>query len=190
MTSLPMNPLSKFGKLLARTGFAIMAVPAAAGVGATGCDDLSDIATIPLVDFQSQVQPIFDDCANCHGESGPADLDLRADEAYDNLVGVISTTNSSRLRVEPFNPDNSAVFLAVNCDSPDGPGFRMPGTTPEQRALIRDWIAQGAPAEPGSRPGAIAVPIDSTWFLGLLIAVLMLVAGAQLRRNSSIRCSL
>lgn len=182
--------MSKFGTLFAGAGFALIALPAAAGIGATGCDDLSDIAPTPLVDFQSQVQPIFDDCANCHGESGPADLDLRAGEAYDNIVGVISTTNSSRLRVDPFNPDNSAVLLAVNCDSPDGPGFRMPGTTPEERAVIRDWIAQGATVVPVSPSEPVGVPIDSPWFLGPLIAGLMMLAGAQLRRNHSIRGSL
>ncbi len=189
MTTVSLNPMSKLRNILAGAGFALMAAPAAAGLGAAGCDDLSGITTTPRVDFQSQIQPVFDDCATCHGESGPAGLDLRAGEAYDNLVGVVSTTNSSRLRVDPFNPDTSALFLAVTCDSPDGPGFRMPGTTPEERALIRDWIAQGAPAEPASPPEAVAVPIGSAWSLGSLVAALMLLAGIHLHRRSSIRRS-
>ncbi|WP_376696433.1 hypothetical protein [Wenzhouxiangella sp. EGI_FJ10305] len=179
----------KLRELLGAAGFALVATSAAAGGDASGCDDLSAIAATPLVDFQSQVQPVLDDCANCHGESGPADLDLRADEAYDNLVGVISTTNASRLRVDPFDPDSSSLFLAVSCDSPGGPGFRMPGTSPEERALIRDWIAQGAPAEPASPPEAVAVPAGTAWSLTSLVAALILLAGIHLRRHDSIRNS-
>jgi len=161
-----------------------IAAPALAGTGATGCDDLSGIAETPMVDFQSQLQPIFDTCAGCHNASGPAGLDLRDGESYDNLVGVISTTNASRLRVDPFNPDVSALFLAVSCDSPGGPGFRMPGTTPQQRALIRDWIAQGALPEPAGAPEPISVPIDSRWALAVLAAMLMLLAATRFRREA------
>lgn len=149
--------------------------PARAGIGATGCDDLEAIAETPAVDFQSAIQPIFDNtCIGCHGASGPAGLDLRAGESYDELVGIISTTNTSRLRVEAFSPETSALFLAVNCDSPGGPGFRMPGTDPQQRALIRDWIAQGALAEPASAPEPVSVPVDGRWALAVLTIVLLL----------------
>lgn len=153
--------------------------PALAGVGATGCDDLSGIAVTPGVDFDSQIQPILDGCAGCHGANGPAGLDLRDGESYSNLVGVISTTNASRLRVDAGNPDDSALFLAVSCDSPAGPGFRMPGTDLQERALIRDWIAQGALPEPAGVPSPVSVPVDARWALVLLMA-LMLGAGAAL----------
>lgn len=156
-----------------------------AGVGATGCDDLSGIPETPAVDFDSQIQAIFDECADCHGESGPAGLDLRAGESYDNLVGVISTTNPSRLRVEPFEPESSALFLAVSCDSPGGPGFRMPGTTLQERALIRDWIAQGAPAEPAGGIEPLAVPLDARWALGSLVLLLLAIGAIRLRRTDS-----
>lgn len=149
--------------------------PARAGIGAAGCDDLDAIAETPGINFQSIIQPIFDNtCTGCHGASGPAGLDLRAGESYDELVGTISTTNTSRLRVEAFSPETSALFLAVSCDSPGGPGFRMPGTDPQQRALIRDWIAQGALAEPAAAPEPISVPIDGRWALTLLMMMLLL----------------
>lgn len=160
----------------------ILSAPSRAGVGASGCDDLSGIAETPTVDFQSQIQPIFDNtCAGCHGANGPAGLDLRAGESYDNLVGVISNTNQNRLRVEPGNPDSSALFLAVSCDSPGGPGFRMPGTDLQQRALIRDWIAQGALAEPAGTPEPIAVPADGRWAL-VLLTIMLLLTGLSLVR--------
>jgi mono/diheme cytochrome c family protein len=161
----------------------LAARPAGAGVGAAGCDDLEGIPETPAVDFQSQLQPIFDGCANCHGQMGPAGLDLRSGEAYGNLVGVLSTTNPARLRVDPFDPEFSALFLAVSCDSPGGPAFRMPGTTPEERALIRDWIAQGAPAEP---PRPVPVPVNAPWALFGLLCLMLGLAIRRLDRRDSV----
>lgn len=159
----------------------VLTAPALAGVGAAGCDDLGGIGATPAVDFDTQIEPILAGCASCHGEFGPADLDLRAGEAYDNLVGVTSTTNAERLRVEPFQPESSALFLAVACDAPGGPGFRMPGTTPDDRALIRDWIAQGARAE----PALVAVPVNDGRVLVALAILLLLLAGRRLYREST-----
>jgi len=157
--------------------------PGHAGVGASGCDDLSGIAPTPAIDFETQIQPILGGCASCHGAAGPAGLDLRAGESYDNLVGVISSTNPARLRVDPGEPDLSALFLAVNCDSPGGPGFRMPGADPQQAALIRDWIAQGALPEPAGMQVPVPVPGDALWAL-LLLTFLVLGAGAWARPRS------
>lgn len=171
---------------VATVGLMMIAAPAQAGAGATGCDDLGGIPVTPAVDFQSQIQPIFDTCSNCHNENGPAGLDLRAGESYDNLVGVISTTNPARLRVDPFEPEVSALFLAVSCDSPGGPGFRMPGTDLPTRALIRDWIAQGALPEPAGVPEPVSVPVNSPWAVGAMITLLILLAGLHLRRNGSV----
>ncbi|RFF30434.1 hypothetical protein [Wenzhouxiangella sediminis] len=177
-----MSKIRRFCTTLGAAGLVAMSAAAQAGVGASGCDDLSGIAETPMVDFQSQIQPIFDNsCTGCHGASGPAGLDLRPGESYGNLVGVISTTNTSRLRVEPFSPESSALFLAVNCDAPAGPGFRMQGTDAQQRALIRDWIAQGALAEPAGAPEPIAVPVDGHW-ARVLLTIMLLLTGLNLVR--------
>ena len=163
----------------------IVATAAAAGSGPSGCDDLGSIAETPGVDYRTRIQPILDGCASCHDESGPAGLDLRDGESYDNLVGVVSTTNASRLRVAPSDPGASALFLAVNCDSPDGPGFRMPGTTLSEQALIRDWIAQGALPEPVGAGQAVVVPVDGPWALVSLVVVLWLTAAGRRRIATS-----
>ncbi len=118
------------------------------GADASGCDDLDGIAPIADVDFESDIQPVLDGCAGCHGEGGSAGLDLRAGHSYDNLVAVISNTNPNRQRVEPFNPDDSSLLLSVNCEQPGGPGFQMGNLALDDRALIRDWIVQGAHPEP------------------------------------------
>ncbi|MDZ7789564.1 MAG: hypothetical protein U5L08_03545 [Xanthomonadales bacterium] len=165
-------------------GLMLAAASAQGGVGATGCDDLGGITETPMVDFQSQVQPILDDCTGCHGQNGFAGVDLRPGESFDNLVGVVSTTNPARLRVDPFEPDSSALLLAVNCDAPGGPGFQMGNVSLAERALIRDWIAQGALPEPAGTPQAIAVPVDSAGFLIAMLALLLLLAGIHFRRTA------
>ena len=136
----------------------------------SGCDDLSGIPETPLVDFETQIEPLFSTCANCHGAQGSAELDLRAGESYDNLVGVFATTNASRMRAEPFNAEDSVLFLAVNCNQPGGPGFRMPGFGPEDVALIRDWINQGAWAEPDIELVEVHAPETFPAALGLVNA--------------------
>lgn len=145
--------------------------PLAAGASPSGCTDLGGFDEVPAVDFENRIQPILDGCTGCHGASGAAGLDLRAGEAYANLVGVTATTNPDRQRVEPFSPGDSLLMSAINCQVTGGPGFQMPGTDPAERAVIRDWIAQGAlPA-----PAPLAVPAWSAIGSALLILLLLMV---------------
>lgn len=144
--------------------------PASAGTP-SGCTDLDGFPSQPAVDFESMIQPILSNCAGCHGDGGPAGLDLRPGEAYANLVGVESTTNPPQARVQPFEPGDSLLLSAVNCATTGGPAFQMPGTDPAQRALIRDWIAQGALQRPAPR----SVPVMHPVGLGILAALITLV---------------
>ncbi len=145
--------------------------PSASAGAPSGCTDLDGFAPQQAVDFESQIQPIFTNCAGCHGENGSAGLDLRPSEAYANLVAIESTTNPPQARVQPFEPGESLLLSAVNCAVTGGPSFQMPGTDPAQRALIRDWIAQGALERPAPRPVPATHPIG----LGILAALIMLV---------------
>lgn len=173
--------LSRLNAVLTALGLMILATQSQAGTAPTGCDDLGAYPETPAVDFATQIQPILNGCTGCHGASGPAGLDLREGEARNNLVGVTATTNPDRLRVAPFDPEGSVLHSAVNCDNPGGPAFRMPGTTQEQRALIRDWIAQGAPAEPPA-PEARAVPFMPAPVAVLLALLLALIAAGRFNR--------
>ncbi len=134
--------------LLASLWLGLFSIVHAGSSTPSGCADLSEIAEIPMVDFESEIQPLFNTCVICHGDGGAADLDLRPGESYDNLVGVFANTNPSRMRVEPFNAEDSVLLLATNCTSPGGPGGQMTGLDEGERALIRDWINQGAWPEP------------------------------------------
>jgi hypothetical protein len=107
-------------------------------------------------------------------------LDLRPGASYEQLVGVAATTNPGAVRVAPFEPDASVLLAAINCSDPGGPAFQMPGTVPAQRALVRDWIAQGALPRPAPR----AVPVLGPVGAGLALLLVALAGVIALRRRA------
>lgn len=160
----------------------VLTVPAFAGAP-SGCLDLEGIPPQPAVDFESRIQPLFSGCTGCHGIGAVAGLDLRPGEAYANLVGVESTSNSPQLRVQPFEPEQSVLFNAVNCSSPGGPGAQMGNYDPDDRALIRDWIAQGALARPAARPVPAVNSPGSAILISLMLLVLLSTRSGITRRS-------
>lgn len=148
------------------------------GPGGDGCDDLSSVPPVDPIDFETHIQPIFTNpCTTCHfpggaAQAGGTDLDLRAGQSYDQLVNVASDQDASWLRIQPFSLANSLLFQKVNCSDPPV-GERMPQGGPylslQQQALIRDWIVQGALAEPADDPPdppgqAINFGMSGTWY--------------------------
>ncbi len=128
----------------------------------SGCAPLETIEPVANVAFETDIQPLFNsNCLGCHGDGAFGGLDLRSGQSYANLVNVQSTSNPERLRVDPFDPANSALFLSVNCVQPGGPGFQMGDAEQnpldvEEQALVRDWINQGARETPFVR----SIPAD------------------------------
>ncbi|MEO5624873.1 MAG: hypothetical protein ABIQ70_02550 [Dokdonella sp.] len=119
---------------------------------ASGCSNLDDVPVQFTIDYQSAIQGIFDNhCIECHSGDPPlpADLDLSAGGSWSHVFNVLSSQDSAFTRVVPNHPDQSLLFLKVNCDTP-GVGHRMPfggdPLQPEDQALIFDWIAAGAPS--------------------------------------------
>lgn len=128
-------------------------------LAATGCEHAEALGPIEpeepevptLADVQAQ---IFDqNCAlsGCHlGASAPFGLDLSAGQAYGNTVGVSSGERPELFRIEPGNPDASYLVHKIE-GAPDIVGSRMPlGRAPlsaDAIALVRAWIAAGAPEE-------------------------------------------
>ena len=85
------------------------------------------------VDYNSQIQPIFDDrCVSCHGSMGGLNL-----TSYDNLMdGGLSGDE-----VVPYDHASSELWIRVNS------GQMPPGNndlTDEQIDLIAQWIDEGA----------------------------------------------
>ena len=112
-------------------------------------EGLSDVL-VTSPSFSTDIQPLFNArCAtsSCHTTvTQQAGMSLESGAAYAEIVGVQSTTRPARRRVDPGNPGNSMVYLAV---TPTPPIVRMPlGRTPltaNQIENIRRWIEQGAP---------------------------------------------
>lgn len=129
----------------------------------SGCDDLGGQAVTPDVDFDSQIQPVFNNsCTSCHTAAHPTGLDLTEGQSHGNLVDVASSQDGSWIRVVPSDLEDSLLFHKINCDDPPV-GQRMPlaGTalSLQQQALFRDWIdqgAQGGPLETFSIGGVVA----------------------------------
>lgn len=103
------------------------------------------------VSFENHVQPLFNDnCVFCHmtgAESGG--LNLEPGLSYEYLVGVPSE-QSDLMRVEPYDPSRSYLFHKLQGTHLDvgGSGAQMPlggmPFNPEQLAVIRTWIEEGA----------------------------------------------
>lgn len=103
--------------------------------------------TVPdSVEFAKHVQPIFTSrCATsgCHVNPGPsADLVLTAGQSHGNIVNVPTVVFTPGVRVTPFEPVNSVLYLLVQSGTMPASGRRL---TSVELAIIRKWIEDGAP---------------------------------------------
>src|SRR5262245_44149829 len=99
--------------------------------------------------FDRDVRPILADrCFRCHGhDAGARRAELRLD-----LREVATAARKHGAAIVPGDPDHSAMWHRLTTDDEDD---RMPPRdsgraqlTADERALVRRWIAEGAPYEP------------------------------------------
>jgi hypothetical protein len=97
------------------------------------------------ITFAADIQPIFTArCAvsGCHVNPGPsANLNLSAGVAYTNIVNVPTEVFTPGVRVTPFSPDSSVLYLLVEDGLMPARGSRL---TSKQLAGIKTWIEEGA----------------------------------------------
>jgi hypothetical protein len=121
------------------------------------------------LDFNRDVQPILSE--NCFGCHGPDEHDrmggLRLDVPHDD----ISSTDSGLAAVVPGKPDESEVVARITASDPEvlmPPPESNKTLSEKQKALLAQWIAEGAAHaphwayEPPSRPAVPRVK-DATW---------------------------
>lgn len=129
------------------------------------------------VSLQDLVSQIFDNsdlgaqrCTNCHSGSSPlGGMNLQTVElAYANLVGangegITANGNANFKRVLPGDPDASYIILKLEGDTRAGNQMPLNETplTPAQVDMVRDWIANGAPAS-GTGTSATVISKVST----------------------------
>ena len=96
------------------------------------------------ISFADEVVPIFTQyCWVCHPPNGG--LDLSAPLAFENLVNVESIGFPPNMRVVPYKPMESVLWLKVIHSGTYG--LDMPPTgaiSTEELTVIRSWIEQGA----------------------------------------------
>ncbi|MBX3724460.1 MAG: hypothetical protein KF823_00900 [Xanthomonadales bacterium] len=133
----------------------LAALLAIALAGPTLACSPEDLSTVPLgynIDYETQVQPIFDlHCDGCHIGGAFGNLSLDPGVSYANLVNVPADNAAAmRDRVEPDDIDASFLFRKINCENlDDAYGLRMPRSGPPylsllQQSVIMDWINEGA----------------------------------------------
>ncbi len=111
--------------------------------GATGREALSDHA----VDFETEIRPLLEkSCMDCHSGERP-----RSHYQLTSRDGLVSIGNQGRAAVVPGRADESQLLRYVAGEvedlemPPTGKRDRYPALTAPQVALLRTWIAQGAP---------------------------------------------
>lgn len=165
---------------------------------------LSLLAAAPLpaaakkLDFNRDVRPILaEHCFACHG---PDEKKREADLRLDTRAGLFSEIDDI-FPVVPSRPEQSEVILRITSKDPDEvmpPPKAKKELKPEQVALLREWIAQGAefqqhwafiapqkPPVPSIAGARIRNPIDS--FIQSTLAQRGLVPAAEADRETLIR---
>lgn len=106
-----------------------------------------------ITDIQNKIFTPRCALSGCHvGPTPQAGLDLSLGNAQANLINVPATSDSSFLRVEPNDPQNSYLYMKLVND-PRIVGEQMPkggpflGTT--ELGAIFDWIGGGSQERPG-----------------------------------------
>ena len=115
-----------------------------------GCSDRGNDPVVPgggddPISFSADIQVIFNDrCTGCHGQNGNGNLDLRAANSYNNLVGVDSFGYSGQ-RIVAGDPDASVLYRKLT--GAPGVGGVMPSDGALSAAnieIFQKWITEGA----------------------------------------------
>ena len=112
-----------------------------AGVGPT-----LHAAASAVVDFNFEVRPLLSDrCFSCHG---PDERARKAKLRLDQREDVLRVRQDGRRVVAPGDPEASELIRRLFSEDPDEvmppPEAHLALTDPE-KALLRRWVAQGAP---------------------------------------------
>jgi hypothetical protein len=100
------------------------------------------------VSFNRDIKPILsNNCFQCHGPDARA---RKRRPRFDTFEGVTAITRFKKYPVIPGDPSASEIVKRITSDDPE---YRMPAAesgkslTPEQIALLTQWIAEGAEYE-------------------------------------------
>ncbi len=100
------------------------------------------------ISFNRDIKPILsNNCFQCHGPDARA---RKRRPRFDTFEGVTAITRFNKYPAVPGDPSASEIVKRITSDDPE---YRMPAIesgkslTPEQIALMTQWIAEGAEYE-------------------------------------------
>jgi hypothetical protein len=133
------------------------------------------------VRFNRDIRPILaEQCLSCHGFDAKH---RKADLRLDTPEGATAPRDPLPA-ITPGQPEQSAAWLRILSDDPDEvmppPEAHRPPLSPQQKELIRTWIAEGARYEPHwafSPPQSPPVPPDAGHPIDHLLATGIQKAG-------------
>jgi hypothetical protein len=99
------------------------------------------------VSFNRDIRPIMSDtCFHCHGnDAGTREAGLR----LDIREAALAETEGGVVPIVPGDPDSSAIIRRIlDADDPMPPESAHKPLSPEQKDLLRRWVAEGAVYEP------------------------------------------
>ncbi|MEZ5299945.1 MAG: DUF1549 domain-containing protein [Verrucomicrobiales bacterium] len=101
------------------------------------------------LDFNTDIRPILSDrCFHCHG---PDENDRKAGLRLDTAEGAFAELKGGTHAIKPGDPEASEALYRMATDDADDmmppPESKLPRATPDEIALIRRWIEQGAKYE-------------------------------------------
>lgn len=114
------------------------------GKGAKAADQT--VTAQPTIDFNRQIRPILS--ANCFACHGPDDKQRKAKLRLDTKEGAFADLRGGGKAIVPGKPEQSELIDRITCDEPERvmpPARSGKRLTPEQIALLRLWVEQGAP---------------------------------------------
>jgi mono/diheme cytochrome c family protein len=108
----------------------------------------------------ARVRPLFSEkCAQCHG------ADLRRPKGKFGYVLDLERVRGNHTMVVAFRPDKSKLWKLIRDDKMPPEDSSVEPLTTEEKGLVRDWIAAGAPAAQtrsssadGDRPSSAEAP--------------------------------
>ena len=126
------------------------------------------------VRFNRDIRPILaEQCLSCHGFDAKH---RKADLRLDTPEGATAKRDPLPA-ITPGQPDQSAAWLRILSDDPDEvmppPEAHRPPLSPQQKEMIRTWIAEGAAYEPHwafSPPQPPPIPPDADHPIDHLLA--------------------
>ena len=93
--------------------------------------------------FALKIQPLLRaKCLGCHGNDA---ADLKGDFDVRSRDGLLQGGESEEPALVPGKPEDSPLYHAVMWDGYEMPPKENDRLTPEQCALVKQWIAAGAP---------------------------------------------